>query len=691
MIEELEQLMEEAVSLAGIYSEEWTNRYPSDPGITILENLSALHFVQREAAAQVTEDARIRLLKLAGFMPQEPQNARLAVELAQKGPLSFPKHQKFYVDDVCFETEGGIREIQGRLLGVYVKGKDGFHEVKELKEGVPLNARPFGSYPAAGDAVYFLFDELPRGRNVGVRLYAEVRTSGNRNPFSEGEPVDFARMQWSCLTSRGHENIVFQDDTHGFLQSGGIVLWIDTDRLVKEQVGSRKGYMLCCRIVEAAYDRPPEIEAVYGPLFFLLQRDTQSFSVNFKGGEDIRIWPVYPEETFLFVYVKEQGRRDYVRYTESAGPGSEEVRGRHYEQRKMEDGRIQIRFLDRRHGFSPTEEENAVIVICCNREMMLHRELGVLEGWENQKFDLPPGGGTDAKALRIGVRRPDTEENAGCMFFRPGADKRDSVYYTYDDGSGQICIHDAGAYTGCHVFLADYALSVWDGGNIRFGNELISAGGNEGVHVRNPVKGRAGRAWESVKDIRKRFLQDLIRPVSAVTEKDYKVLAMQTPGLCIRKVSAYYEERRDQICVVVMAGTEESFPRLSPLYRRQIERYLDRRKILTAKVTVKDPTYTRVDVYVTVSVRDRERWDIKKARQEIAKELDDRRNDREIGQMISFDRLSGRIRACPGTGHILELKTVPAGVPGRLIRPGTDIPIPPDAACYPGEIVIREE
>lgn len=691
MMEELEQLMEEAVSLAGIYSEEWTNRNPSDPGMTILENLSALHLLQREAAVQVTEAARVGLLKLAGFMPQEPDNARLVVELAQEGPFSFPQHQKFYVDNVCFETEAGVRNMQGRLLGVYVKGRDGFREIKELKDGVPLNARPFGSHPSAGDAVYFLFDELPCGRKAGVRLYAEGMGSGTRNPFSEEEPVDFARMQWSCLTTRGHEDIVCQDGTHGFLQSGEIVLWINSDRLVKEQVGARKGYLLCCRIVEAAYDRAPEIAAVHGPLFSLIQRDTQSFSMNFGGREDIRIWPVFPEETFLFVYVREQGREDYIRYVEHAGPGSEEVQGRYYEKREMEDGRLQICFLDGQRRYLPAEEENAVVVICCNREMMLHREMGVLGGWENQRLDLPPGGCTDAKVLRIGVRRPGDERGAGCTFFRPGTDKRDGVYYTYEDGSGQICIHDAGPYTGCHIFLSDYALSVWDAGNIRSGNVLASAGGNAGVRVRNPVRGMEGRARESAKDIRKRFLQDMMQPVSAVTEKDYKELVMQTPGLCIHKVTAYYEEKRNEICVAVMPGTEGPFPRLPLLYRRQIERYLDKRKILTAKVSVKDPTYIRVDVYVTVSVRDRETWDIQKVRQEIEWELDDRRNTREIGQSISFDSLSGRIRACPGTGHILELKAIPAGVPGRFIRPGTDIPIPPDAACYPGDIVIREE
>ena len=65
MIEELEQLLEEAMAWAGVLSDEWTNMNPSDPGVTILETLTALHLVQKEAAGQVTDEARLGLLKLA--------------------------------------------------------------------------------------------------------------------------------------------------------------------------------------------------------------------------------------------------------------------------------------------------------------------------------------------------------------------------------------------------------------------------------------------------------------------------------------------------------------------------------------------------------------------------------------------------------------------------------------------------
>ena len=83
MLEELEQVVEEAMAWAGICSQEWTNMNPSDPGVTILENLSALHLVQKEAAGQVTDEARLAILRLAGFTRQEAENARLLVAPAE--------------------------------------------------------------------------------------------------------------------------------------------------------------------------------------------------------------------------------------------------------------------------------------------------------------------------------------------------------------------------------------------------------------------------------------------------------------------------------------------------------------------------------------------------------------------------------------------------------------------------------
>ena len=70
-----DQLMEENLSKIPIYSDEWTNFNPSDPGITILENLSAFAVLQQEQMDQIPESVRAKLLSLLGYKPQKGRGA----------------------------------------------------------------------------------------------------------------------------------------------------------------------------------------------------------------------------------------------------------------------------------------------------------------------------------------------------------------------------------------------------------------------------------------------------------------------------------------------------------------------------------------------------------------------------------------------------------------------------------------
>ena len=49
-----EELLSEALMKIPFYSEEWTNRNPSDPGITILENLTAFEALQQSRIQEIT-------------------------------------------------------------------------------------------------------------------------------------------------------------------------------------------------------------------------------------------------------------------------------------------------------------------------------------------------------------------------------------------------------------------------------------------------------------------------------------------------------------------------------------------------------------------------------------------------------------------------------------------------------------
>ena len=62
-----EDILAEAISQIPLYSDEWTNYNNSDPGITMVQNLSAFSLLQQAAINEVTEPIRRNLLRLLGF------------------------------------------------------------------------------------------------------------------------------------------------------------------------------------------------------------------------------------------------------------------------------------------------------------------------------------------------------------------------------------------------------------------------------------------------------------------------------------------------------------------------------------------------------------------------------------------------------------------------------------------------
>ena len=77
-----EDLMAEALSKIPLYSDEWTNFNRSDPGVTILQNLSAFTLLQRGSINQVTDEVLRALLGLEVTPAQCYQDAKVLAQLA---------------------------------------------------------------------------------------------------------------------------------------------------------------------------------------------------------------------------------------------------------------------------------------------------------------------------------------------------------------------------------------------------------------------------------------------------------------------------------------------------------------------------------------------------------------------------------------------------------------------------------
>ena len=89
-----EELLAEAVAQIPLYSAEWTNFNVSDPGITLLQNLTAFQLLQQEAINDVPEETRRKLLKLVGYAARENRAATVLVQAPELGgPIRPEGHQ----------------------------------------------------------------------------------------------------------------------------------------------------------------------------------------------------------------------------------------------------------------------------------------------------------------------------------------------------------------------------------------------------------------------------------------------------------------------------------------------------------------------------------------------------------------------------------------------------------------------
>ena len=87
-----EERMEDVMRELPLRSSEWTNYNPSDPGMTILENLTAFSALQGAEIATLSFRARMALLKMAGFVPARGKCSRVLLSADDMDTAhTFPK------------------------------------------------------------------------------------------------------------------------------------------------------------------------------------------------------------------------------------------------------------------------------------------------------------------------------------------------------------------------------------------------------------------------------------------------------------------------------------------------------------------------------------------------------------------------------------------------------------------------
>lgn len=651
-----EELMEENLGKIPIYTDEWTNFNPSDPGITMLENLSAFQIYQHDMMGNVSDAVKMSLMKLLGYTPNKGSGAKVYIEpqgLTER--MYIPADQRYMVGSISFETTLARTMTASHIVGIYGIDESGSHNYSYiLEKDMTISAAIMGKNPEINNQVYIELDK-PLDPGEQATIYVEVVNAFKRNRFIQGQENLFAELKWECYTQDGFKPIKVIDDTYGFLLDGYIQVQMPQIEAKYYKDDKLEGYVWRVTLVKSEYDVAPLVKSISNFLFPAIQKETLVIAHTFQKSSSVTIKSHLLEDGFVKVFCKEKKGSSYRLY-ECAN--DKDRKGRFYQKNKIDYGTYSFEFDKQSFGYGPENIKNAIKIVVYNNEMIKHYYLGEVYGYDNQEIDLPKQHVMSETFSLIAQRELD-DGTYVYDFLKPSKQGENKFVYVLYENVGKIVIRDAGDYIGAKLYISSISVNLGEEGNVIAGNYFIPYGPKQNIVYRNPANGNGGCFQENLEDVRKRFARDLSIPKTAVTAQDYKVLVADTPGLCISKVNVWMDYDKNEVQLVVMPGSEQIYPKLSDTYTDVIKKYIDDKRLLSTKINIMQPVYAPVYVRGTIYVKPHYEGCAEQIEQVIRDEIDYINGDKQFGQTLRFDALFHRIEYLDCVSYIYELDIKP--------------------------------
>lgn len=679
-----DELLTEAIAQIPLYSREWTNFNPSDPGITILQNLTAFQMLQQEAINEISEETRIKLLKLMGYTPLENRPATVLVQAPAQGGAILPAGYRLWSGEIPFEAQDALSLQPWGLEAVYAqRGGEVRNLTRLLEFGTETMAFPFGRTPEPGNALICVLSGTPE---VGepLRLWLQVAEEELRTPFQdESELPVFSRLRWQYYTAEGWKDARCTDETMGMLRSGAVTLWLEDGFPVPQAETPVEGCALRCLLERSDFDRLPRLNSLMVHLFPMQQVMTRVLECSGAGGEKVTLRHSLLPGNPSFVFCREEANGPYRLYREGGAVG------RTFRKEEIADG-IVLHFDG---GMVPCGCADGVRVVCFDEDMIHHRLLGPVYGYDRQVIQLEQVENVLDDRFLVAVEEPDGDEGMKYTFVAPGERGPDGFRYSLRSAKAQLVIEEPGR-GGYNLLLASCAVTQGGAGNLRPGAELELRGGYDGMEVEErylcPTPGRFGVSAEDAERLRVRFSNGMRSTAVAVRAEDYELLVHQVPGLCIHKVKAIPDGSKNLVKVVVKPYTEEELPTLSREYLQRIGDFLNPRRMLTTRFEICQPRYVPVGVRVTLSIRGMASYAREETERLLREQLDFVHGPQNFGQWVRFHEIYQKLNALPFVDAVDALNLFPES--RDAVLEGSDICLEEDSLCYPGtiQVTLRE-
>ncbi|MBQ4481678.1 MAG: baseplate J/gp47 family protein [Lachnospiraceae bacterium] len=680
-----EERIEEAISLIPLLSKEWTNFNPSDPGITILENLTAFESLQGSSITELDYRSKLGLLKMAGFTPMKGKCARTLLSASSlEEPVEIRQNQRFKLGDMVFETKRKFMAGGCHLTGIFSKYDGKFHDHRYLSDReYKMPAAIFGEKPKSGDSIYFIADRLPE-KGSETWFYIDIDDNIKRNPIEDRSKSMFAMTRWECYTAGGFKEMKVKGYTGAFLFSGEIRLNLPDEEAVIYDGAPIKGYCIRATLRDVLYDVRPRLLSVEAFLFEVWQKNTKALSYAFQNVKRLHVTSPLEDEGYVLVFAKEEKGSSYRRYELSLTGGQ---KGRFCFYERKEKGSFDIRFDRETFGFEPVKVKDAVRVVLYDEDVMRTYRIGKVLGYDDQEIELPFNHIVPESFVLL-AKRNDGNGGEIFDFVRPGYRDRDALTFHLLENDGRIIIEDAGKFIGAELFIAGLAVTEGPKGNIRGGNHFSAPMLAKGELFYNPASATGGAFRETLADVRRRFREDVYTPYTCVTAEDYERTVLQTPGLCLKKARARMDEAENLIHIAVMPATDEEFPKLSPNYIKAIGERLTERRLLTTRYQIMQPFYVGVSVRCTAYVRRHFSNCKQRIEERLKQEIDYRSGERNFGETLKFEQVFRALEELDCVEYIYDLSMVPENRRRARMEDQNIIPAE-NCLLYPGGIEIE--
>jgi hypothetical protein len=413
------------------------------------------------------------------------------------------------------------------------------------------------------------------------------------------------------------------------------------------------------------------------------QQNTRVKCFSCSGGLTVRLDGRLPLVGNLMVFCKETEEGPYYRYQ----PGTQ---GRCFQAEEDYDGVI-LRFPG---DCVPWDGPDAVRAVCYDEEMIHHRLLGPVYGYDQQMIQLEQVHDVLPESLLLALEYQPRAGETEYHFLAPGEVGPGGFCYHLRSGQAQVVIDEPGG-GGWKLLLAGCAVTEGKRGNLRPGAQLEQRGGYDGTEVEAryfcPAPGRGGLTCESAEELRLRFSAGMRKVGVAVRIEDYETLVRQTPGLCIHKVKAVAVSEKNLVKIAVKPYTEERLPKLSEDYLRQLKGYLEPRRMLTTRFELCQPKYVPIGVSATLSVRGMALHAQAEVEKLLCSVLDHVNGPEPFGGWVYFNAVYQALNTLPFVEAVDALSLYPENRNAVLV--GSDIRLEDDSLCYPGtlKVTVREQ